>query len=416
MPDNFKLLLRLYYQPLSAMSGILDHGSWLFGAAAVVILSCLLHFQTVSQFVTAGAEQHLAGQMLWMYPFASIPSSFFLLAVVYVPVTILLITWFEPVGGFMVVLFRDYAPLLACLLMGWSAAFLPVVVLQSILAGASPGAWNPQFAALGYVLFIIYSVCALRILFGSSFAKAAIVVLIAIPSSAFVLLYGGILRGLLSYLASPFLLYYAYRYFSGDLQALGAGLRSRQNFRRQLEAAAVNPHDADAQTQLGLIYEQRRQYSEAVRRFQNAIAIDSHEPEPHFHLGRIAREQDNYTEALARFQTVAKLDPKYSGYEVWREAGAVYIAQRRYSDALPPLQHYVEQRQYDAEGLYYLGLVLEKTGDVARAREMYERCVAAVRTAPQHRVRLIARWSRLAQKQLSTLGKSSSGNSSAATA
>jgi hypothetical protein len=29
-----------------------------------------------------------------------------------------------------------------------------------------------------------------------------------------------------------------------------------------LEAAAVNPHDGDAQYQLGLIHQQRRQYSE----------------------------------------------------------------------------------------------------------------------------------------------------------
>jgi len=35
-----------------------------------------------------------------------------------------------------------------------------------------------------------------------------------------------------------------------------------------LEASAINPHDAEAQYQLGLIYQQRRQYTAAIERFK----------------------------------------------------------------------------------------------------------------------------------------------------
>jgi tetratricopeptide (TPR) repeat protein len=44
--------------------------------------------------------------------------------------------------------------------------------------------------------------------------------------------------------------------------------------RRQLEMATVNPHDADPHYRLVLIYQQRRQYSEAIRRFERAVEID----------------------------------------------------------------------------------------------------------------------------------------------
>src|SRR5262245_40579364 len=39
---NTKLLFRLYYRPVSAMSGIIDEGHWLYAAISVVALSLLL--------------------------------------------------------------------------------------------------------------------------------------------------------------------------------------------------------------------------------------------------------------------------------------------------------------------------------------------------------------------------------------
>src|SRR4030095_14202394 len=39
---NTKLLLRLYYRPVSAMSAIIDEGHWLYAAISVVAISLLL--------------------------------------------------------------------------------------------------------------------------------------------------------------------------------------------------------------------------------------------------------------------------------------------------------------------------------------------------------------------------------------
>src|SRR5260370_31984864 len=177
-------------------------------------------------------------------------------------------------------------------------------------------------------------------------------------------------------------------------------MRRRQNLRRTLEGAAVNPDDGDAQYQLGLIYQQRRQYTEAIERFKNAVAIDSGETDAHFQLGRIALEQGRLPDALEEFRTVFDQDPKHKSSEILRELGALYVTARQYNDALPQLEIYVERRPYDPEGLYYYGLSLEQTGDAARARELYERAIEAARTAPHFRKRYTAQWSRLAQKQL----------------
>jgi tetratricopeptide (TPR) repeat protein len=172
-----------------------------------------------------------------------------------------------------------------------------------------------------------------------------------------------------------------------------------------LQAAAVNPHDGEAQYQLGLIYQQRHQYSDAVQRFEKAVAIDPTETDAHFQLGRIAREQGRFADALRHFQTALDQNERHSQYEVLRELGGMYIRVRQYKDARHMLADYVERRPYDPEGLYYYGQALEGLGRIFEAREMYVRAVEADRTAPRYRRRFTARWSRLAQKSLVSLRK-----------
>ena len=91
---------------------------------------------------------------------------------------------------------------------------------------------------------------------------------------------------------------------------------------------------------------------------------------------------------------------KHSQSEILRELGAVYLAARQFDHARQFLSDYIERRPYDPEGLYYLGQALEGLGNPSGAREMYSRAVEAVRTAPRYRRRIVAKWSRLAQKQL----------------
>src|SRR5437868_3258947 len=78
MPDQIKLLLRLYAQPAAAMSAILDQGSLLFASLAVLAGSLLLPH--------------------WM-PF-SFYTPLLLLAVVYVPGAVLIALLLGRLGAF----------------------------------------------------------------------------------------------------------------------------------------------------------------------------------------------------------------------------------------------------------------------------------------------------------------------------
>jgi xylan 1,4-beta-xylosidase len=376
--DNAKLLWRVFRQPAAAMGAILDRGSLLFASACVLAVSLLLR--------------------PW-FPF-SFYAPLLVLAAFYVPGTLLIGKLLAGLGGgFGAVFQRDYAPLLTCTAMAWTAANSVLLLCAWVLPPAV--LWIP--AILVYCYFAVLMFFVVRTVFGTgNGAAAAIVSLSWIPLVAAVFLWGP-LRYVLGWLASPFFLFYAYYFLGGEIGNLGAGLRSRQHFRRMLEAAAINPHDAGAQYQLGLIHQQRRQYTEAIARFQNAVAIDPGETDAHFQLGRIAREQGRLKDALAHFQAVMDQDARHSQGAILRELGALYLAARQDEDARTFLAEYIELRPYDPEGLFCLGQALEGLGRTAEARGMYERAAEAARTAPRYLRRATARWSRMAQKQIKKL-------------
>jgi tetratricopeptide (TPR) repeat protein len=368
------LLLRLYYNPAAAMSAILDRGSLFFATAAALVAGAILN--SSAPFLHAGFFLPL-----------------FLLAAAYVPGLALLASLIGGLGGAGMILQRDYSPLLTCVAMALAAVELPLAALLQFL--------RPEAAlGIGIAYFAVLVFFAVRTVFGIPNGTAAgIVALSWLPLAAVAVAWGPISM-ILHFIASPFILLYLWYYMGSEVTGLGDALRRRQNYRRMLDAAAVNPHDGEAQYQLGLIHQQRRQTSEAIDRFKKAIAIDPGLTDAHFQLGRIAREQGRLKEALAYFQTVIDQDEKHSASETLRELGAIYLAARQYNDARTELAEYTERRPYDPEGLYYYGQTLEHLGDPAAARALYQRAIEADNTAPRYRRRFTAPWSRLAQKKL----------------
>ena len=185
---------------------------------------------------------------------------------------------------------------------------------------------------------------------------------------------------------------------------LGASLRSRQNFRRNLEASAINPHDADAQYQLGLIYQQRRQLGEAEARFRKAIAIDKEEPDAHHQLGRILAGRGQFEEALPFLERAAALNDKLALSEVWRDLGWAQLHLNRLAEAEASLAKYTERRPYDPEGLFWYGKTLAALGRSSEARNEYERTVDAVNTTPRNRIGRVRHWGSKARAELKKSG------------
>jgi Tfp pilus assembly protein PilF len=319
-----------------------------------------------------------------------------LVAVVFVPVAVIVVNKLEGTGSAGVVLPRDYMPMLVCHLMAYAATMLIAGALALVL-----------LAPVALIYFLFTSVCIVRTLAGTGFGRAIATVVSAVAISVGAIYVYSLVSGALYFLASPFVLYYLYIMFGqgigSELRGIGGGLNSRQRMRQLLETSTVNPRDADARYQLGLIYQQRRDYEQAKKCFEEAIAIDKLEAEPHYQLGRVLRAQGNFAEALEHLKTATAIDDKLSQSEVLRESGATLLDLGRDAEARDILREYTSRRNFDAEGCYWYGVALSRLGENQGAKEALQQSIESVRTAPSHLRRQASKWESAARKQLRQL-------------
>jgi tetratricopeptide (TPR) repeat protein len=441
--ENLKLLFRLYVRPADAMSDIIDRGSWVFAAMLVLVISILffwtinaklqssygiptfddssIHFQEDSTPEQQAALRQLANDFaaadaarqripvvgdVFFKLFSFDPNTFyyplFSISVFYVPLLVLLVSIFASLGSFGLVLRRDYAALATCSLMAWAAAHLPFALAGAALftAGVSPLVYLGLWTASS-LLFGIFMIFALRTVLGVNYGAALVAV--GLGWIAFTIgLY--VFQHVSPWLLSPFLLFWVVIYFGGflggEVRGFGNAFRQKQNFKRFLHNATVNPKDADAHVQLGLIYQQRRQDAKALEHFTKALEIDPDEIDANYQLGRFAREKGNLQEALDHFAIVVEQDDKYSLNEIWREIGATYLAANMFTEAVDALEKYVDRRPVDPEGLYYCGKALKGQGRNERAKEMFEQAVDSVKSSPAYRRRDTQKWQKLAEKEI----------------
>lgn len=444
--ETIKLLFQLYIRPAFGMSEIMDRGSWAFAAMLVLLVSIAffatvntkLHdayrvpaltefyqpdFQNYDPDSSAAEAEYdrsftayqnamssrqqipLIGDRFFRF-FTFDPGAFYQpllsISIFYVPFVVLLMSIFGGIGSFGLALRRDYGVLASCSLMAWAAAHLPFAVagvaLNSYPAAPAiyPGLW-----AASSVLFGVLMIFALRTVFGANFGTAMIVVGLgwaAFSMSMYIFQYVS------PWLFSPFLIFFAViylgGYLGGEVRGFGNAFRQRQDFKRFLHNATVNPKDADAHVQLGLIYLQRRQETKALDHLYKALEIDKNELDANYELGKIARAKGNLQEALNHFSIVLEQNDKHSLSEVWREIGATYLEAGMLTEAREALEKFVERRSFDAEGLYRLGKVLKAQGETERAREMFEQAVESSKTSHDHRRREMKHWSKLAQKEI----------------
>lgn len=423
--ENLTALFMLYFRPVAGISRILDHGRLWFAIVAALAVSFVVHIPA-ARFAAEVSHPRMvrvpapsgeeapeeateprpqpagASHILWdawasWIGFVSFFAPIGALALVFIPVVIF-VRAVSGYGSFSVLMRGDYLSMLLCVLMTWAAAYLPLAVVAATIGmNVNWSALMPLFL-VSNLYFAVLAALSIRSLWGTEFGAAIGLTLIGCAAAVIGIALSDFAGPFRYYLLSPFLLYYLYAMFGSDVRSLGEGLRGQRHLQQQLQVATNNPRDSDAHYQLGLIYQKRRQYSEAIARFERAIEIDPTEADAQFQLGRIAREQGRFEDAIRFLTAAARLNDKLSSSEVWRELGAAYLGASRLEEAVAALQKYTDRRSYDPEGLYWYGKALAGLGREKEAREMFKQCVEAVDTMPKHRRAEVRKWKGLALK------------------
>jgi tetratricopeptide (TPR) repeat protein len=357
---------------------------------------------------------------------------------VFVPVSVLLANLFERRGSFGLVLRQEYSTAASTALYALAAATLvtlplayfdqaaglstsvrdSVLALNRTMSGYPPqgpseeesrallaafGAILPRMALMLLIqplaIFALWAAAAVRAVFRLAWWKTVVVVAV---STVVMFVASPLVYILSALLGSPFLMllvFFVVRSYFAEAQR---AQRERASFRQNLEAATLNPADASAHYNLGLLHQQRKEYGEARACFLRAVEIDPEEADAHYQLGRIARAESRLPEAIQHFGEVVARDDAHAQHEVWREVGATYLAAGQFADARDALERFLERRTSDPEALYLMGRAAEGLGDARGAKEWMQRCVEAVRTAPAYKYRADKRWLNEAQQFLRT--------------
>ena len=434
--DWLRPLLLMFYAPSRGMAEVRDRAP-LGQAALLAVLLQAAHALVAQWRELAGLAARFGAWAAVGVLFSS-AGSVLLVALVYVPISVLFANLFERRGGFGLVLRQEYTAAASTTLYALAAASLvalplayldqsiglstsvrdSLLALNETLRRVSPeGPTDEEARALWaglasvmpraalavliqpLTLFGLWALAAVREVFRVAWWKSALVV---VPSMLLMFLGSPLLFVFSTLLASPFLvllIFFLVRSYVGEAQR---AQRARASFKQNLEAATLNPADASAHYNLGLLHQERKEYAEARARFQRAVEIDPEETDAHYQLGRIARAEGRLPEAIAHFGEVVSRDDAHAQHEVWREVGATYLAAGQFADARDALERFLARRSSDPEALYLMGRAAAGLGDAGGAREWMQRCVEAVRTAPAYKYRADKRWLNEAQQFLRT--------------
>ena len=432
MLDWMRLLLMLCYAPIRGVRAVRDHAS-----LAPAIFTALL-----AQFIYAIVIQLLVGNRGLLSNGLLLTLSLFQSALTLVPVALILVpvltlvaNIFDRRGSFSVVITQEYAAAASVVFYVLTAVNVAAILIavffhfSGIQAAhvASAIQTAPQVRAMFRFgpevdaqlaqqlsdprviaenlfrivkagLFGIGLVIAVREVFRVSALRAFTITVVSaiamiIVSPLWSLLFSRVF-------GSPFLLLMLVLFLRGYVTDILKTQRAKAAFKRNLEAATLNPADASAHYNIGLIHQQRGELDAARERFERAIEIDTEEIDSHYQLGRVARQQKRWADAIKNFEQVVAREPTHSQHEIWREVGATYIAAGQFEDAHGALERFLDRRESDPEGLYLMGRAQAGLGHQREAASMMEACINAVKTAPAYKYRLEKRWLNEAQQFL----------------
>ncbi len=420
----------LFYAPARGMGEVRERAP-LVQAALLAVLGLAAHTLFTQWSELSSSMRGARGALTVLGVLMASAGIVLLVGLVFVPVSILFSNLLERRASTSLILRQEYGATAATIFYALAAASLlalplalfaklagvevtreTLLTLQQIVRDAPPGGLADEdtrlimsiaprilllFLIQPFILLGLWAVVAVREVFRLAWWRAVVVVAVSlfimILASPLLLVFGAVL-------GSPFLLLLLFFLLRGFIGEASRAQRDRASFKQNLEAATINPADASAHYNLGLIHLQRRELDKARARFTRAVEIDAEEVDAHYQLGRIARTEGRLPDAINHFGEVVARDQTHAQHEIWREVGATYLTAGQFSDALDALERFLDYRQSDPESLYLMGRALFGMGRRREALEQMQACIEAVKTSPSYKYRTEKRWLNEAQQFL----------------
>jgi tetratricopeptide (TPR) repeat protein len=297
--------------------------------------------------------------------FLELVQSLLFLLIVYIPALILLSNVVSGDGLGLSFSKREYQTHASALLPLWGFLILIASPLQLLIPQFIPiGVFDISFGKLfRMILLCIYTLWAIKQLNYLSWAQSFGVFVLSWFAFAILLVLNSLFVALPFFILIP-LFYLVWQ----RLRDYFASHANDRVFQENLHVLTLNPQDADAHYQLGLIHFRRGNWEAARRYFENSLKIDPGNPDCHYYIGRTYEFNEEWPSALEHYEETYRLNPEYGLRDIFREVGKAYLHTGNIEKGQEFLNSFLEQRGSDPEGRYWLAVALQTLGDLDQMR------------------------------------------------
>ncbi len=151
-------------------------------------------------------------------------------------------------------------------------------------------------------------------------------------------------------------------------------MNRKQSYLRSQQSALLNPQNADARYQLGLIYLKGKNYREAERYFREAISIEHSISDYHLALANTLSHRKRYREALDAYQETLRLNPMTGYGDVQLGMGNCYLKIKDLKQARYWYEQAISANSSLAESYFKLALVCDRLGEKGKKELLLKEC------------------------------------------
>lgn len=197
---------------------------------------------------------------------------------------------------------------------------------------------------------------------------------------------------LLALLVIVALYFFLDRRFVGLLPDFSAPFRTRREIARLKREVLLNPHNAEALSDLGRNLVRMGKAREGVVFMERALPRMGDIAETRFYLGLGLLHLGDLEQAAEHLQAALKIDPRYGYGEAWLRMGDVKVLENDLAGAFESYLAFTGIHTSSSEGFYKMGEVRQGLGDLKKAKEYYSKAMNAMRGSPPHKKRIDRPW------------------------
>ncbi len=182
------------------------------------------------------------------------------------------------------------------------------------------------------------------------------------------------------------------RRYVGFFTGLSRSFRTRREISTLRREVMLNPHNAEALSDLGRDLVQMKRYQEGVEYLEKSLEKMSGIPETCFYLGVGYLKLGHLDRAEEQLRRVVQIDPRYGYGEGYLRLGDVYLTRGDWDSALLAYESFVGIHTSSSEGFFKIGEIWRRKGELSRAEENFRKALRAFRGSPPHKKRVDRSW------------------------